>query len=239
MLTYMKLKTNLHFHTADDPKDPIAYSTKEGIDKAAELGFDVLALTCHTSVEWTQEYADYAQEQGVLLLSGIEANIGETPEEKRHVVVLNCDKSAEDIRTFTDLARYQKDHPDVFTIAPHPYFPGPSCLGARLKEHIGLMDAIEHSWFYSKQWDKNKKATEVATAYDLPLVATSDTHFFDFLDTDYCVVDANEKTPEALFSAIRAGAFENVTRPKRFVREMVIPFSAFLVQNRLLKQRTK
>ena len=41
-------KANLHFHSAEDPKERhITYNVYEGIDYAKELGFKVIGLTCH------------------------------------------------------------------------------------------------------------------------------------------------------------------------------------------------
>ena len=236
----MFLKTNLHFHTNDDPKDYIAYSTKEGIDRASTLGFNVLALTCHNKVAWTPEYAAYADERGITLLSGIECDIGEVAEEKRHLVLLNCDSDAEHVRTFHDLAQYKKEHPDVFVLAPHPYYPH---IGRTISlmeyadRYAHLFDAIEHSWFYTKHLNKNKLAIEAAKRHSLPLVATSDTHFMDFLDTDYCVIEAKSRTLGDTFKALRAGSFKNVTRPKRFIREFVIPVMVHTFENHVLHSR--
>jgi predicted metal-dependent phosphoesterase TrpH len=236
----MLLKANLHFHTGDDPNDYVAYSTKEGIDWAAALGFKVLALTCHNKVALTPEYAVYADERGITLLSGIECGIGETAGEGRHVVLLNCDRDAESIRTFRDLEQYKKEHLDVFVLAPHPYYPH---LGSTISlmeytdRYAHLFDAVEHSWFYSKHFNKNKPAIEAAKRHSLPIVATSDTHFMDFLDTDYCIVEADTRTPNAIFDSLRAGSFRNVTRPKRFVSELVIPFGMHEFKNYVLYPR--
>lgn len=236
----MFLKTNLHFHTSDDPRDYIAYSTKEGIDRAAALGFKVLALTCHTKVVWTSEYADYAEERGITLLSGIECELGETTGERRHVVLLNCDHDAERIRTFHDLEHYKKEHGDVFVLAPHPYYPHPVrtiSLMEYTDRYAHLFDAIEHSWFYSKRLNKNRPAIETARRHNLPLIATSDTHFMDFLDTDHCVVEAETCAPKDIFDSLRAKRFRNVTRPKRFVPELIIPLSMYQFRSRVLHSR--
>ena len=41
------LKVDLHLHTSEDPVDIITHSARQLIDRAAELGFDALALTLH------------------------------------------------------------------------------------------------------------------------------------------------------------------------------------------------
>ncbi len=228
----MLLKTSLHFHTNEDPEDVIDHSTEEGIDTASNLGFDVLALTCHGKVIHSKEHEEYAESKGILLIPGIELNIGERMNEKRHLIVLNCEKDAEGIDTFKDLENYKKDHPYIFVIAPHPYYPDilsrPSLM-EYAERYAHLFDAIEHSWFYSKYINKNKKAEKLAKEKNLPLVATSDTHFFEFLDTDYCVVEAERKTPEAVFESIKKGKFSNVTRAKRSFGEMCMPYGTHVL----------
>lgn len=233
----MKLKTNLHFHTADDPQDNISYTLEEGIDHAASLGFEVIALTCHASVQWRPSYAEYAASKNILLISGIEANIGERPGEKRHLLILNCDKSAEKIKNFADLAEYKKNHSEIFVIASHPYFPGDTTLKKYLEKYIHLMDGIEHSWFYSKGFNLNKKAERIARHYNLPFIATSDTHFFTHMNTDYTVIDAEKKSPEAIFKALRQHQFSNATSPKRLVWDMIIPFTVSWLKNRFTTKK--
>jgi predicted metal-dependent phosphoesterase TrpH len=218
----MKIKTNLHFHTGDDDLDPITYSTKEGIDKAVELGFGALAITCHQKFAWTEEYAEYAKSKGLVFIPGIEIYIGETMSNAiRHLLILNATPKTEKIHTFEQLAQYKKEHPEVFIMAAHPYFYGNICLKEWLEKYIDLFDAVELSWFYSRWFNRNVKGKAVAEKYKLPFVATSDAHFFDFLDKNYCTVDAESATPEAIFAAIKTGKFENTTSPRNFWLDMV------------------
>lgn len=218
----MRLKTNFHFHTNDDPMDPVGYTLLEGIDHAARFGFGALAVTCHQKFAWTENAAIYAEERGILLIPGIEVNVDENREKwGRHVLILNAAKTAEDVRTFEELERYKNTHPESFIIAPHPYFYGDFSLDEFLEKYVHLFDAIEHSWFYSRFFNRNKKARAIAKKHALPLISTSDTHFLDFFHTNYCTVDAEAKTPEAIFGAIRERRFENTTSPRKFLRDMV------------------
>ncbi len=213
----MKLKTNLHFHTSEDPRHPtIPYTIMEGIDHAAEKGFGVLAITCHTKVLATAEHIEYAKKKGILLISGMEADVRRTQNGvARHVVILNCQKSAEEIRTFADLDAYKKEHPEIFVLAPHPYFyGGPPSLHRDFLPNLHLFDAIEHSWFYSRFFNRNERAEKVATEKNIPFISTSDTHYFDFFDTNYALVDAEEATPASVFRAITEGKFKNIHTPQ-------------------------
>lgn len=214
----MKLKANLHFHTKDDPQDVVDYSFQKGIDEASRLGFEVVALTCHNRFIDLPEYAEYAARNNILLISGVERDI-----ERRHVVILNADKNIEKVNTFEELAAYKKERSDAFILAPHPYFLTPYCLGKKLEEHIGIFDAIEHSWFYSEKFNRNLKAEAIAKKYKLPYLANSDTHELKTLNKAYAVIETREKTATAIFEAIRLEKFENFSEPSKFWSEMIIP----------------
>lgn len=212
----MLLKANLHFHTSDDPHDPIDYSTYEGIDAASSLGFQVLAITCHEAFAYTEEYSTYAQKKGILLIPGIERRFIDAGD----VVILHSDPAIQFVRSIEELKRYKTLHPDVFVLAPHPFFPGHS-LHHNLIQCIDLFDAIEHSWFFSSHINYNTQAREAARKYHLPYIATSDTHFLRFLNSSYAIIEAREKTIPSVFEAIRNHQFQNVSTPRKLFREML------------------
>lgn len=205
----MQLKANLHLHSSEDPADghAISYSFKEAIDRAHALGFEVLAITLHHIFGYTNELAQYAAGKSILLIPGIELSV-----EGRHVLVLNCDKDVEEVKTFDDLRRYRQTHANIFVMAPHPYYPILSLQGA-LGTHRELFDAVEQSWFYTKFIDRNRPAREFAQKHQLPYVATSDTHILKNLNRSYALVEAEEKTIPAFFAALKAGRVHNVARP--------------------------
>ena len=152
--------------------------------------------------------AEYAGERGVVLVPGVEATI-----EGCHVLVYNLDVSLALLRTFADLRRYRT--PEWLVVAPHPFFPASFSLGARLRRHLDLFDAIEFSHFYTRSLDFNRKAVEYARRMELPLVGTSDCHRLWQLGTTYTIVEAAAKTIPAVFAAIRAGRVRVVTAPLR------------------------
>lgn len=199
----MILKTNLHFHAANDEKIS-RYDIYQSIDCAQKQGFDVLAYTSHRKFKFKQEYADYAAEKGILLTPGIEVEI-----KRKHIVILNCGKEAEEIKTFENLSDYKNKNPQIFVFAPHPFVWSPKSLGSKLLKNIDLFDAIELTVFSNKIFNFNKKAQEVAEKYQKPLIATSDTHFLKDFSRGYALIDAPEKTPESIFAAIRKGNFQN------------------------------
>ncbi|MBU1179087.1 PHP domain-containing protein [Patescibacteria group bacterium] len=200
----MIIKTNFHLHTADDPKDKIPHTIYEAVDKAKEKGYGALAITCHEKVVFKKEYIEYAKQKGILLIPGIEAKI-----KKKHVVILGCNEEAEKIKTFQELKNYKKNNPQIFILAPHPFVWSRKSLGKKLIKNIALFDAIELTIFSNKIFDFNKKAMAVSTKYNKPLIATSDTHQLKDANRGYALINANEKTPRAIFEAIKKRQFEN------------------------------
>ncbi len=236
----MRLKANLHLHTNDDPQDQIDYSLNEVVDQAATLGFDVLALTCHNHYAWCEEYANYAEECGITLIRGIEASISQTLNGRgRHVLILGADADIASVKTFTDLQQYKQDHPHIAIIAPHPYFDPFTSLQSLTEKHIDLFDAIEHSWFYSRWINPNKKAIDLAQRYEKPLVATSDTHFLNYLNDHFTLIKAPDRSEVSILKAIKKGAVSMQTRPHRFWHELLFPQAKFMLRNTLGKGRSK
>ncbi len=203
----MILKTNFHFHTSNDEKS-VSYDIYQGIDRAKEQDFDVLAYTPHDRFIFKPEFATDAEKKGLLLIPGIEAKI-----KGKHVLVLNCDKSAEQIKSFEELRDYKKKNPQIFIIAPHPFVWSYKSLFSKLKKNIDLFDAIELSVFSNQIFNFNKKAAETAAKYDKPLIANSDTHFIKDINRGYSLIETENKTVESLFGAIRQKKFKNHLKP--------------------------
>lgn len=178
------IKAQLHIHIKDDPVDNIPYDWKKLIDRAKDLKYDVLAITCHKKIIFPSKAKKYAQKKGILLIKGIEIEI-----DKKHIIILNADKSAEKIRTFEDLKKYKNHFTKSFILAPHPYFPTNKTLKKDLEQHIELFDGIEYSYFHTRFRNYNKKAEEIAEKYNKPLIGTSDCHVLKYIDVTYSIID--------------------------------------------------
>jgi predicted metal-dependent phosphoesterase TrpH len=201
----MILKTNLHFHTSEDPLDLfIKYDIYKGIKEAKKKGFKVLASTCHDKFIYKEEHGQYAKKQGILLIPGVEIEI-----KRAHVIILNADKEAEKIRTFAALKRYKEKNKKAFIIAPHPYF-GMFSLNGKLNRNIKLFDAVEGNWFFTLGFNRNKKAKEVADKYKKPYIASSDTHNIKKLNKSYTLIDSPEFNIESVLNSIKDGRYKNV-----------------------------
>lgn len=212
---------DLHLHTAEDPMDHVKHTAKELISKAAGQGFDVLAITNHHSVTFSQDLFSYAREKGILLIPGVEVSI-----RRRHVLLLNppVGRTVSDFASLSGLRR-----PETLVIAPHPYFPGMYSLNGSLLKHRDLFDALEYCHFYTPGINFNHRAVDVSRSYGFPLIGNSDTHFLFQLGMTYSLIYA-EKSIGSIFAAIRANKVKVVSRP-------LSPFEMGSIARRFLRMK--
>jgi predicted metal-dependent phosphoesterase TrpH len=200
------LKVDLHTHTSDDPSDRVPYSTCDLIDRAAELGFDALAVTLHDRQLDPAPWRSYAEARGVILIPGIERTI-----EGRHVLLLNFSRMAESVQFFDELARLKQLESGI-VIAPHPFFPAGSALRGWMNRHAGLFDAVEYNAMFTSLVNFNVLGERWARRHGKPMVGNGDVHRLEQLGTTYSLVDA-APDPDAICAAIAAGRVEVKARP--------------------------
>jgi predicted metal-dependent phosphoesterase TrpH len=206
MIRFPVLKVDLHTHTADDPSDPIPYSTCDLIDRAAALGFNALAITLHDRQLDLAPYHSYAAERRMVLIEGIERTI-----DGRHVLLLNFDRAAEDVQSFADVARL-KEGSRGLVIAPHPFFPALCALRGYTNRYAHLFDAVEYNAMFTPLVNFNVLGERWARRHGKPMVGNGDVHRLEQLGTTYSLVDA---APDAgaICEAIAAGRVEVRARP--------------------------
>jgi predicted metal-dependent phosphoesterase TrpH len=200
------LKVELHTHTGDDPVDTIPHSTLDLIDRAALLGYNAVAITLHEKQLDLRRFEPHAAERGIVLIPGVERTI-----EGRHVLLLNFRSGADSIRTFAEL-RHLKSRERGLVIAPHPFFPGATCLGRDLERHADVFDAVERNAMYTRALDFNRRAERWAARHGKPVVGNGDVHRLMQLGTTYSLVDA-AADPDAICDAIAAGRVRVESRP--------------------------
>lgn len=225
-----RLKADFHCHTSDDPHDEIFYSSEMLIDALAALEFSVLAIACHDALVYTEALAAYARRRGILLIPAIESTI-----EGKHILLLNPDAEQARARTFEELRRLGRR--DAAIVAPHPYYPIPTALGAALESHIDLFDAIEYCSLYQRGINPNRRARRVARRHGLPMLGSSDCHALPYSDSTFTWV-ASEPAVPAVINAIRDGRVEVATRPRpwRYVAQML---SYTIAQTRRNRRRRR
>ncbi len=200
------LKVDLHLHSNEDPVDRIDYKATTLIDRAAALGFDALALTLHDGVADTGRLQEYARERDILLLPGIERSI-----QGKHILLINFPYGTEQVRTFDDIAAL-KARTNGLVIAPHPFFPDPTCLRGAMNARADLFDAVEWSYFWTRLINFNARGAGWARLHGKPLVGNSDLHDLRQLGRTYSLVES-ERDPDAICEAIREGRVTVQTTP--------------------------
>ena len=202
------LKVDLHLHTGEDPVDRIPHSALDLVARAAELGFDALAITLHDSQFTDARVSALARERGITLIPGIERTIA-----GRHVLLLNFPaRAAESVCTMDDVARL-KARTSGLVIAPHPYFPDRSCLRGELQAHADLFDAVEWSYFWTRGLNFNARAARWARAHGKPVVGNSDLHDLRQLGRTCSLIDAASRDASSICDAIRRGRVTLQTEP--------------------------
>ena len=193
------LKVELHAHTSDDPEDYIPHTAHELIDRAASLGYHAVAVTLHNRQLNVEPLQDYADRQGLVLLSGTERTL-----DGKHVLLINFSERAERVGTFDDIAALKRDEPHGLVVAPHPFFPLPSCLRGTLDAYPDIFDAVELNAMYSEWVNFNRAGERWARRYGIPVVGNADVHRLDQLGTTFSLVEATP-SPDAICQAIREG----------------------------------
>lgn len=209
------IKVDLHIHTLDDPKDALDYSAHELLERARSLGFRVLAITLHDAVfDRAEVFADAAS-MGMLLIPAAEMRL-----EGADVILLNVTPDeVKDLRTFDDLEalRAQRGR-SLFTIAPHPFYVLGGSIGEKLAERIDCFDAIELCHFWSRFFNPNKRAVEMAERFQKPLIATSDAHQLHAFGSNYTSIPRPaELTVENVTETLRRGPIRLTNPPCSFV----------------------
>ncbi|MFH1917348.1 MAG: PHP-associated domain-containing protein [Nanoarchaeota archaeon] len=213
------LKCDLHLHTRDDPQDghgflSIPHSAEELIDHARSLGFDVLSITLHTKVFWSDRINAYAKKKGILLIPGCEMDI-----DHMHVLIYNADPNKLDrivknIQKENTLAAIGKYKDDSLVIAPHTFYRHQLIrkrLGDVLEQHMKAFDAIEFCHFYYKFLTYNPPAKRLAEKYNLPLIGTGDVHRLYQMGYTFTIIDAKKDAKDVL-TAIKKGKVKLVTQ---------------------------
>src|SRR6266403_927505 len=229
------IKVDLHIHTLDDPKDALDYSAHELLERARSLGFRVLAITLHDAVfDRAEVFADAAR-MGILLIPAAEVRL-----EGADVILLNvCASEIESLRSLDDLEELRRRRgPSLFTIAPHPFYVLGGSIGEKLIERIDCFDAIELCHFWSRLFNPNRRAVEVAKRFNKPLIATSDAHRLHAFGSNYTSLPRPaELTVERVIDALRRGPLRVTNPPCSFLDLMSTVYFVFVAHPWRRKKR--
>jgi predicted metal-dependent phosphoesterase TrpH len=208
------IKVDLHIHTLDDPKDALDYSAHQLLERARALGFRVLAITLHDAVfDRAEVFADAAS-MGILMIPAAEILL-----EGADVILLNVTAGEiESLRNLDDLQALRVGRgQSLFTIAPHPFYVLGGSIGEKLVQKIDCFDAIERCHFWSRVFNPNRRAIQVASRFQKPLIATSDAHRLHAFGSNYTSIPRPAAlTIENVFAALRSGPLRLTNPPCTF-----------------------
>jgi predicted metal-dependent phosphoesterase TrpH len=210
------LKIELHAHSSDDPIDAIPHTTAQLIERAAALGYQGLAITLHDRQLDATHYASFAAARGITLIPGIERTI-----RGKHVLLLNFSRACEGVQSFDDLAALKRREPGGIVIAPHPFFPGSTCLRDLMDDHAELFDAVEYNAMFTSSLNFNLAAERWARERNKPMIGCGDVHRLRQLGSTYSMVDA-EPNPDAICAAIRDGKVQVQATPRSWLSAATI-----------------
>jgi predicted metal-dependent phosphoesterase TrpH len=198
-------RVELHSHCQGDPVDSLSHTIFEHIDQAKKVGLDAIAITWHRSICNDPAPYAYAQKLGLLLISGMEAEV-----DGKHLVVLGLEEGDLPGQTsWAEIRALRTRKPGVVIVAPHPFYPHPSCLGNRMNGHADCIDAVEwcslHAHWLPSRVSPNLRAARWAHRHGKPLVACSDAHALRSIGRNASTVEAESLTSPAILDAVRAG----------------------------------
>jgi len=198
-------RVDLHNHCQGDPVDSLKHTIFEHIDEAKKAGLDAIAMTWHRRVCTDPKAIAYASERGMLLISGMEADVN-----GKHLVVLGLgDGDLPGKATWDEIRALRARKPGVLVFAPHPFYPHPSCLNSQLNGNDDCIDAVEwcalHVGWLPNRVSPNLRAARWAHRFGKPLLACSDAHSIAAIARNPSTVEAEALTQEAILDAVRAG----------------------------------
>jgi predicted metal-dependent phosphoesterase TrpH len=200
-------RVELHSHCKGDPVDSyLGHTLFQHIDRAKEVGLDVIAVTWHRRICSDPEAFAYAKERGVLVIPGMEADV----DGQFHLVVLNlAEGDLPSAPTWAQVRALRARKPEVLVMAPHPFYPHPTCLGREMNEHADCIDAVEwcalHVNWLPGRVNPNLRAARWAHKHGKTLIACSDAHTLCAIAKNASTVEADELTIDSILAGIRAG----------------------------------
>jgi predicted metal-dependent phosphoesterase TrpH len=198
-----RLKVDLHIHTKHSKDGEI--EPKDLVKKAAELGFDAIAVTDHGTVKGAIETKEIARKtaKNLIVFVGQEVKTN-----KGEVLVYNVRKEIKEEQDLLKTCQEAKKSKG-FLVVPHPFDLMRRGIGENTKSILGYVDAIEGFNARTVINRFNERAMEFTKENNKPMVVGSDSHFLDEFGKTYMLIES-EKGERGILSAIEKGRFEIV-----------------------------
>lgn len=171
---------HVHSHHSKDCVMPVA----DILERAREVGLDVIAITDHDSIAGGLEAREIADRYGVRVIVGEEVKTVEG-----EVIGLFLEHTIPGGMTFAETIAAIKDQAGIVYV-PHPFdrlhtIPGPQVLRANVAR-IDVLEVFNSRLAFPRF---NERAERFARRYRLPAAAGSDAHVLPGIGTALCGVD--------------------------------------------------
>ncbi len=189
------MKADLHLHSG--ASYDAEGSVEEILEKADEVGLDVLAVTDHDQIGASLEAVELSEEYDVSAIPGVEVSTADG-----HLLAWNVDEVPEKDRPVEETVEEVRDLGGVACI-PHPF--------QRLRHGVGGVEDCDAVEVYNSRLltgMSNRKAGRFARRRGLPTVAGSDAHIVDMVGQAYTVVDSEDDSADAVMEAVKEGRTE-------------------------------
>ncbi len=195
------LSVELHTHSelSHDGRDPVDLL----LEQAAAVGLDAIAVTDHDEIDASLEALEKAPEYGLVGIPGIEVT-----SRAGHVLALGVEEAIPPGLSFGETLDRIHELGGI-AVVPHPYQESRSGVMANITpESLAMADAIEVYNSRLLTGRGNRQARTFATEYDLPMTAGSDAHISEMVGQAVTLIDADERTADAILDAVAAGRTE-------------------------------
>ena len=192
------LAAELHCHSelSHDGRDPVELL----VEQAAAVGLDVLAVTDHDEIDASREAAALAEEYGLV---GIVAT--EVSSAAGHVLGLGVSEAVPAGLSFDETLDRIHDAGGI-AVVPHAYQKSRHGVAPHISDdQLARADAIEVFNSRLLTGRGNRRAEAFALGHELPAVAGSDAHVSEMVGQAVTQIGTDDRTPEAVLTAIREG----------------------------------
>ncbi|QTA89133.1 PHP domain-containing protein [Desulfonema magnum] len=212
---------DMHNHTNVSSSCSVL-SPEELIETARRMGLDAICVTEHLVIEGANITQEIGRKVGFPVFRGIEAcsDLGD-------MLVFGYYKDIPDDIPLHDLCRYVHEAGGV-VFAAHPYRTGAwslytalQCQGKNLDldwDRLKVLKALDGAEVINGNidYEKNKKAQELAGRLKIYGIGGSDAHFPDMIATAATEFTKLIQTDEALVEALKTGSYQAISLPYTF-----------------------
>lgn len=188
----------LHCHSrrSHDGRDPV----EALLDQARERNLDAIAITDHDTIEASLRAVELAPSFDLVAIPGVEIST-----RAGHVLGLGVTEPIQSGQSFQETVDRVHDDGGI-AIVPHPFQElREGVLRSISTDEIVAADGIETYNSRILTGRSNRQAEALAAKYSLPMTAGSDAHVKEMVGRAVTLVDAPERSADAILDAIRAG----------------------------------